>query len=428
MRVAGLRTFAKGILAAGFAAVLPSQGAVRLVRVPDVIVLPASPGQNLVVEAETTPPHGGVWLFGLEGVAPVRFAEAGPGRWQCNLADPAVARLLGDGPRGQLFAGPMLPRPESMSAPIEWTRVAPPPLGLSCRAHLRGAASVLASVHGVEHVEADRLAELEVALGTATGAAVRLRCAGDEVAFAPVANEPRLRLAVDEGLRARIVASGAFAVEVDLPAGRHVFRFAIAPTQLDPAQLGKRFSVMQRMSATVPGSREFLAVALGDITFGETQLVVRGPGRDLFAPPRPVFQGDWVEFSLANGSYVLVVDRLVNAVFGEDHAELRVVAAADFAPDPVAVLIRRVAASPDTFVRAGVESSGGATARVLASQCAAEHVRGLSLDRFVDEVASRSRKDGSEHRVRRTDGTEVSMRDWLRAELEAYEVEKAKKR
>jgi hypothetical protein len=87
---------------------------------------------------------------------------------------------------------------------------------------------------------------------------------------------------------------------------------------------GVVFSMKQRASAHVPGSRGRIEVLLGDITRGQVRLGVRTVEGALLANPRSVAAGDEVTFEIGGEGYSIRVERLVNLLIGDDRADLRV--------------------------------------------------------------------------------------------------------
>ena len=122
-----------------------------------------------------------------------------------------------------------------------------------------------------------------------------------------------------------------------------------------------------------------------------------------------------------------MIEKLVNLLIGDDHAELRVERAAGFQQDAIALLIRAVGASEDVFVREGKDYAGDLAMQLLIAKLGSHRGKAPTVDEFVDTIASQSSKTGEPYRVRRKDGTTVTMREWLlqaRRELEAKEKAK----
>jgi hypothetical protein len=180
--------------------------------------------------------------------------------------------------------------------------------------------------------------------------------------------------------------------------------------------------VQQRATVAIPGSNGWLRVHIDDITMGATLLdVVTADGRTLVLQ-QTVSERDVVEFALAGERCALVVDRLVNRLVGEDHAELRVAPAANLKPDRIAQLVRAVRESKDTFVRDGKDWPGTAAAQLLVAKVSSPAGRAATLDEFIDTLGSRSSTTGEPYQVRRQDGTTVTMQQWLRAALSEIEA------
>lgn len=205
-----------------------------------------------------------------------------------------------------------------------------------------------------------------------------------------------------------------------------LFTIEAVPERLELAA-GGAFTVVQRKNAVVPGSRGWLLVQIDDITGAQTLLEVKTADGRTLVERRSVGVRDQIPVELRSGKYVIVCKRLVNFLIGDDFAELEVVPAPDLRPDPVALLLHRIAKADLTFVREGRDYTGA---------IAAAHLR-LKLDtlgrevtvaEFIDEVAGKSGATGKPYEVRSADGKSQPMRDWLRAEQAAIEAAEQKRR
>jgi hypothetical protein len=137
--------------------------------------------------------------------------------------------------------------------------------------------------------------------------------------------------------------------------------------------------------------------------------------------PQQLYERDFVELTLADGRYVLVVDKLVNLLVGDDRAELRIRPQQGFVPDRIGQLIRATGNSEDTFVREGKDYTGAEAMQLLVAKLHSHRGPAVTLDEFVDQLASRSSKTGQQYEVRRRDGGTVTMQQWLRAKLREIE-------
>lgn len=423
-------SFAVGMVLAMAVTPLAAQFAVRFVRVPDVVVLPAPPGTNLIAEVEVDAVVPAVLLFAEGSNAHVPLAPAGERRWQINLADPAVRALLPEGVEsGSFVVRGLVHAPNTPSARIHWSRTTAVAEQQTCRVQLRDGTTIRARASGRAFVPADGVAAIDLSSDGLVAAKAHLRCAGEHVEFQRSADGTRLSCSIDDAWRARLAAADSFSVEITGWEGPDSFEFAAIPSRVEPASLGQAFRLAQRTATAVPGTRDYVRVAIDDITAGGTELEVRGADGRVLRERQLVMAGESVAFRLGETDYVVVVDRLINYLLDEDLAELRVMTAANHVVSPIAELVRRVAASQDVFVRGGLDYSGMEAAQFLRIRSSSASSAGVTVDRFVDEIASKSTRDGSDYHVRREkDGSVVTMREWLRAELRAFEAEQKSKR
>jgi hypothetical protein len=403
------------------AAAAAAQSAVRLVTVPDQVRLPAAPGANLLLEVECATAPEAIWLATEELARDsVPLQAAGSGRYQLNLADARVGALVPAGLRqGELFVFARAGGRVAKSAAIVWSSSALPAPALQCLLRSVDGTSRPVSGHWPIWLDPQRCRAVEVLGDPARDGVPVLRSGGFEAPLARADGHPAWRLVVAD-LPDEVRTAGAFEIEVRGAAAPAVgpFHFRLAPARLDLADGKAALLVDQRGSAAVPGSREWLWVRLGDITMGRVALEVTNAGGGTLVEKRHVHERDFVEFTLAEARYVLTIDKLVNRLVGQDCAELTVRPAAGFVPDRIGQLLRAVEASQDTFVRDGSEFDGAAAAQFLLVRVSAPARRKITVDEFVDDVASKSSQTGEAYMVKKRDGTLVTMQQWLRAELQ----------
>ena len=100
---------------------------------------------------------------------------------------------------------------------------------------------------------------------------------------------------------------------------------------------------------------------------------------------------------------------------------------AGYVQDRIAMLIRRVAVSRDTFLCDGAELDGLTAARLLSVRASGPTGKRLTVEEFVDRVASTSKRSGKDHEVLGADGTTTTMRAWLQRERKALADEAQRK-
>lgn len=403
------------------AAPVPGQTAVRLVQVPAVVRLPAAAGENLLLEVELDGEVDAVWLAAVADAEPrVPLQLAAARRYQVNLADARVAALLPAGSdQGQLFVFAQLREHTTQSAAIGWVRSAGTTgtPGVTCLARSSDGTTTVGSSWRRTWLDAARLQRIEVRGAAGAQDVVEARLGDVRVPLSRQAGGDGWVLDATQLGPERVAAHTVLEVEVRRGAAIDRCAFELVPERLALPQATASFVVKQRRTGEVPGSRGWLRLSIDDITLGRVLVRMSTATGDEVVAQRAVTEREAVEFALAGERYVLVVDALVNLLIGEDHAEFSVRAAAGYRADRILLLLQAVAASEHTFVREGRDYDGAAAHLFLQAKASGPAGRKLSLDQFVDDVASRSSKTGEAYRVRRGDGSEIPMQQWLREEL-----------
>lgn len=405
------------ILCAVLVAASAAAQGVRLTRVPDCVILPAAAGQNLLVEAEVLGKSGDVWLATRQvDTARVPLEPAGENLYQINLGDRRVMRLLpADRDTGHLQVFASRGGRTVQSAKIAWVR-SPRVQRVQC---------VMIGTDGKQQVcdpalepwlrpskvERIELRGLDVpharALGIADGATLP---------FARRDVQKPFVLAMNDGTRRSIFDAMDFGIEVQHGAKAQWFGFRVVPGRLQPEE--PTFHVLQRRRAKLPGSNGWLSVRVGDITGGQTMLTVTDALGQRVTQQRSMGANDYVTIQLAQGAYVLVIDRLVNRLVGDDHAELRIVDKKRFRPSEIAAFIRHVGSQQGVlFVREGVNYSPELAQQFLRARRAAHRGKDLTTEQFV-ALASKSSRTGEPYHVQLADGRKVVAAKWFTEQLQ----------
>lgn len=401
------------------AGLVPAQGGIRIVRIPDAVRLPAAPGTNLLLEVELTfaPQAGGVWIAtAATDTDTVPLVPAGAQHHQVNLATPRLAAQLPAGvDHGELFVFARDGRTLHRSAAIAWTRGPSPSGGPHCLVRSDGAETVTLAPGQRSWIDLGTLTAIEI-----QGAGARQDTA---VAHVGQTDLPLRRdagrqvwcLTNDEPLRRCAVEEQRLEIEVQQGSVSHIFAFDLVPQRLRLPDGEAHVVVQQRRRGILPGTHDWVRVHLDDITGGSVLLTLTTATGQPLAPPRLLRERDFVPFRLGDQECVLVVASLVNQLIGEDHADLLVRPAAGFRPDVIGLLVAAVAASKDTFVRDGEEFSGELAAQFLTAKLANHRGPPPGVDEFVATFASQSSRTGTPYQVRRADGNTLTMRAWLEA-------------
>lgn len=409
-------------LLAGLAHGAVAQGGVRLTKVPELVRLPAAVGSNLLVEAEVDGVASAVWLAtDTASRDRVAFTASDAHRWQLNLADARVGPMLPAGrDGGELFVFATVGGATRQSAAIAWSRAEASGGAVRCLVRANQRTTTRAADEAPGWIEAAQLEAIDVQ-GLGRQGAVVARC-GDHEQPLQRRTDGSWRLAADPALRERLLAAETLEIEAKVGTASHLFAFRLVPERL-PLPGGKlEFVVPQRQRLPVPGSRGWLVVQIDDITMGGTLLTIdTGDGRALVAA-RHLHERDFVPFALAGERYVLVVADLVNQLVGDDRADLRIVPADGFVPDRIGQLIRAVGASPALFLRDGKEYPGPVAMQLLVAKAGSHRGEPLTVEAFIDTLASVSSTTGKPYEVRTSTGEVVPMQKWLRATLRDLEA------
>lgn len=411
-------------LGLSFASPMLAQG-VRLLRVPDVVRLPAAPGTNLMLEAEVGD-AASVWLgTDLSSRDRVPLASSGANRWQLNLADARIASMLPAGrDGGELFVFADVGGATKQSTAIGWARSNAGDGRVRCLVRTKKGTSTFVESDSSAWLDVASLERIELqgAGGRQTAAVARL--GETELPLVRRAGTDTWVLEGDKTFRERAREATALEVEARLGGASALFQFALVPGTLELPDGGAEFVIMQRKRAAVPGSNGWLRVHVGDITMGSAPVHVTTADGQTLVAEQLLRQRDFVELSLAGERYVLVVEQLVNLLVGDDRAVFRVRPAAGFKPDPIGLLLKLVAASGDTFVREGQQYGGAAAAQFLTAKLGSHRGPEITLDEFIDTLASKSSTTGKPYEVLTQDGATVTMQQWLRTALREIETPK----
>lgn len=399
---------------------LTAQHGVRLIRVPESVRLPATAGTNLLVEVEVDGAPDAVWL-GTDRAATDRvpLVATGDGRHQRNLADAAVADLVPTNrDSGELFVFARHGDSVTASAAIAWTRGTTGADAKRCVLRYHGGTSRVVPADEPVWVDPAGLEHVELQGSSARQATAVVRFGDVEI---PLARRPRAEswvLDVDAAMRERM--NGVRTFEIENKSGStsvlHSFRCVPAVLHLDttPASC----TVQQRSHAFLPGSGDWLQIRIDDISMGRVQFELATAEGAAAIERRIVRERDHLEFALAGQRYTIVVAKLHNSLLGQDYAEFTVAPSDTVRPDRIGQLLTAIEASEDTFLRDGQEYRGPMAAQFLIAKLANQRGASPTVEQFVGTIASQSSRTNEPYRVRKKDGTVVTMREWLLAELD----------
>jgi hypothetical protein len=409
-------------------AALHAQDNVRLVKIPDNVRLPATAGTNLLLEVEVSSTPDAIWLAS-DAAAQDRLPlqDVGQRRFQANLADARLSDLLPAGrDQGSLYVFARFQNRTAQSPAIAWARATKDDGKVRCFVRTHGKPTRTVELGDRVWLDPATLERIELQGAAARQSAAMVRLADVELPLVRRAEEQLWVLEVDARMRERLMATDAFEIELRLGPEITLFEFRCVPPRLDLADPVAAFVVPQRKKRFVPGSRNWLEVRIDDITASRVLMEVVAADGSIVVPEQLVHERDYFEFQLAGARYVLSVQKLVNLLIGDDHAEFHVQAAASFRPDRIGQLLRVIEGSPDTFVREGNDYEGPAAAQFLIARLAVPRNRAVDVEEFIESFASQSSRTGEPYHVRDKDGGVVTMRDWLRKARQRIEAGEAK--
>jgi hypothetical protein len=331
--------------------------AIAVSGVPGSLTLPLASERNLVLTAEVAgePPPLMVWIATEPAGPMIPMTPAGTGRWQINLAEPPVGRVLvGSGvARSDAFRVYALfaDGERVASVPVAFGRPAVDAQEVGLR--IVGSNGLSEPVDPGHWYKPQEVAAIEARAG---GAALEghLRVGSDRWVMVAGAGGV-LGRDLDAALRERWLRRGTLEVwVVDGGAPRRAVTLRARPGRLRLDAEGARFEVRQRRRSALPGSAGFVLVELGDITGGGVQVAVRTRAGDILVGPRRLGEGERVALHYGGERFTIEVERLVNHLLGKDKAALR---------------LERVGGAPD----GGVRPAGGSDA----GQPAAEGAQGV---------------------------------------------------
>jgi len=227
-------------------------------------------------------------------------------------------------------------------------------------------------------------------------------------------------LAMNEGVQESIYEASDLGVYANHGGKSWWFGFRIVPRQLEPE--APFVVVMQRRSAALPGSNDWLRVHVGDVTAGQVLVSMTDAKGGIIARSRSMGENDFIEIQLAKKAHVLVLERLVNRLVGNDHVSFQIVDKELFQPDVIAQFIRRVAESDAVFVREGMEHNAELARQFLRARHVNYKGPKRTPEQFV-EAASKSLTTGEPYHVKLPDGTTVTAKEWFTGQLQQVRKE-----
>ena len=407
-----------GVLIAGVSS--PAQATIELTDVPKELVYPVAAGSNPVITAIVRGEAvEAVWLAvrpDARDRLPLVAVDAG--RYQVNLASAAVIVVLrASGSSGQFAIHARTRGGATVSSvSIRYAFLRPSPRWAELAVFSEsGPASGHPSLLGRRWYDADEVTRIEWRFGRVDDLLPVAAVAGDERWSFTIDEGQRLaHLDVTDARRKSWRKHGELQVLVDVETS-YVLRDR--PRRLDLDGDSAELTIMQRERAKLPGSRGYLTVSLGDITWGQVLLTVLNAEGEAIVPRRSVRKGQAVRFTFGEADYVLTIDRLFNVLIGDDFAELTIEKLGSWERDRIAVLLARMEAAELVFIRNGERYTQQEAAEHLRRKYEAERANIPNVERFIEDIASRSSTTGKPYLVELPDGQTIRAATWLRDEV-----------
>lgn len=306
--------------------VLAAPPSVTVGDLPAALRLPMPAGANRPVTVKVSGEPAEVWAA-ASATDPRRLplVPAADG-WAFNLGDPRLAAAVEGAAQFQVYARYADGRrAESLPIFFEAVPASRPTVTLVRADGARDPVSF--GARWVDPATVDRLEFAWRPVGPKGPAVVKTGVTRVDVDAPPAGTTASLPIKGD--LRAAWLKAGE--LEVTDEAGAWLGALRAIPAALDLPGEQARFTVVQRRSEDVPGTHGYVEVHLGDITGGQVAITLRAADGQVFATAQSAKVGDVVHFDLRGQRHVVVVEKLVNMLIGDDHAELTV-RRADVAP------------------------------------------------------------------------------------------------
>lgn len=189
-----------------------------------------------------------------------------------------------------------------------------------------------------------------------------------------------------------------------------------APLQLDG---NATFTIYQRTTAPLPGSRGELLLTIDDITGGQTMTSLEWRDGERVLGPRALYLNDAVDFQVGDQRWRLTLSHMHNELIGNDWVEFTLGerappgAAADVAAEIEDLLAAVAAIEGAEFIRNGQSHAPATAAQHLREKWHANESAISSAEDFIATVGSHSSASGEAYTIRLADGSTLTAERWL---------------
>lgn len=406
------------VLSTGTAAA--QQPSLRLSGIPERLELPLPSGSNLVLTANVlgaSPKQ--VWLA-RDRSSSLRalFTPTGGGEFQINLAADDVTDLLkaSSAKKFQVFAeledGKVL-----QSIPVSYAVRQPNYRAPYCRAYKKGEETPKACTHhDIYWSVPTQIARIEVThQQDAEPGPVRLEIGKQEWAFGPYDKKRTSQLLLTPEMHKAWKEKGALKVQYKRgPDWNTVATLNAKPGKLDFPGLIQSLTVYQRRWKTIPGSRDYLSIQLGDITGGQVRMGVVDRNYQHIIEDTSVGQGECLTLKLADEQYVIFVRRMVNQLLGDDWVVIDISRIDGPTLKKIDKLLTAVESSEDTWLAGDKSYTGREMAASLRERLSKPGPGIKRLDDFLTHYASRPSPSAKTYRIKTKDGKTLEVERWYK--------------
>lgn len=351
----------------------------------------------------------------------VRLTPLGEGKYQINLADPAVlAEIRRGGSSGsfRIMATTADKRLISSIAVCYAVTVAPPPDAV-VRAVRGGQAATSVTCEYYTWLAPHELDRLEVVWEGAAAASARATAGQRSWDFTPGREPGCVALPLSSDIREAWERAGLLKVTCGYGEDTaRVLRWLRAiPSTLNASGNLVKVTVYQRSSKFVPASNQYLSLHLEDITRGQVLVTLDTAEGQRLVDTESLRPGAAVDFEFGGQRYTLKAEQLVNELIGADYGVFSVSHLRLPEREKIDRLLERVEQSGLIFIRNGEEHNSLAAAAHWRRKFEAEGPRVNTLEEFIEKIASRSSLSDQPYQVRLSDGTVAETGPWLRAQV-----------
>lgn len=183
---------------------------------------------------------------------------------------------------------------------------------------------------------------------------------------------------------------------------------------------GYKVKLFQRHKTKLPSDSGVVFLEIGDITLRQTVVTIKGDEQLIFRHSIPEHSRQSFVYNGAN--YEVECTKLVNKLLGEDYGvfTLRKYIVSNKSTGEKLVdvqiedFIRRIEASPVIFIRNGQAFSPTAAGDHLRSKWRSYNGTFLSLDEFIETIATVSSATGEPYKVQLEDGRVLNASEWYK--------------